>query len=281
MKKLKLVEFKETKDQYEVIQDENTELKNPVTRAWEKSVVYREFKKYDKNLNKYILVPEDSRKTYVRVESDFLEKFIPVMPKTCIFFYGMSGTFKATIMKKFLEDKDPSYIPMWSMIKPWKNLESGILKDRLTSNDLNFAALHLSYLSTFNSGEFLERNLLVERGVTDMAFYFNKNNSFYHKLEERDIKELVEEESRICNNKRIDKFLLVQEDKEFIKKVVLKEPSRREQFPTVEDYLAEQEDYINFTKKYNLIEEDKIIYIESAKDYLEKLGIEYRKEEEL
>ena len=73
------------------------------------------------------------------------------------------------------------------------------------------------------------------------------------------------------------KILLIQRDVDFIDNVVLKEKTRAERFPRgVEDYLKAQDLYIDFTKKFNKI--DEIIEITNAKNYLKKLGIDYNAE---
>jgi hypothetical protein len=45
-------------------------------------------------------------------------------------------------------------------------------------------------------------------------------------------------------------------------------------FKDVDDYLAKQKEYVDFTKKYNNI--DETITITSARDYLTSIGIDYR-----
>ena len=85
------------------------------------------------------------------------------------FYYGLSGTFKSTTIeseRKKLEDCSV----IKSMIKSWKDLETGIYSGMITRNDLNYALLHLCILEhelKYNS----HKNTLVERGVTDMAYY--------------------------------------------------------------------------------------------------------------
>jgi len=57
---MKTYTFKKTGNQYEVL-EESAEMKNPITRNWEKCVIYKSL---------------DSGKIYVREETDFREKFI-------------------------------------------------------------------------------------------------------------------------------------------------------------------------------------------------------------
>lgn len=187
-------------------------------------------------------------------------------------YYGMSGTFKRTTISSELKKNSSESYPVWSMIKPWKKHESGIFKNRLSYSDLNYANLHfciLEYLCKESDKE--SSTLLVERGVSDMIFYWLKNG---HKENEEWIRSVVEEESKIIDAP-IKKILLVQEDMDFIRNVILEEPSRRACFPGgLEDYLEQQEKYLEFTKKYNDI--SKIISIKDSRSYIENdLGLDY------
>lgn len=194
-------------------------------------------------------------------------------------YYGISGTLKRTTIESDLK-KDSSSYAMWSMIKPWKDYEKGVFNNRLPYSDLNYANLHLcrliDYVYQLPSGS--EKNmLLVERGVSDMIFYWLKKN---HQENENWIKSVVREEDFICDQNSYyipDKYLLVMEDIEFIENVILREEKRKECFPGgVLDYLKQQNEYVDFTKKYNNIEFSKIVRIKSAKSYIEQtLRIEY------
>ena len=189
------------------------------------------------------------------------------------FYYGMSGTFKTSTIQN--KNKLNLYPVVWSMIKLWKDLEVGEFKGDIIPNHLNFALLHLCNLSNILKLEETKSSstILVERGVTDPLFY-------YGQLSDERISEIEKREEDLCNsylpNCAIEKILLIQEDVEFIEKVILNEPHRRAIFPDVDSYMKKQEEYINFTRKYNNI--TKTIKIENAKEYLGSLGITFKKE---
>ena len=196
------------------------------------------------------------------------------------FFYGLSGTLKTTTINSRLSNCN-DWLVMWSGIKQWKELEDGIFSGKIEVNDLNYAINHLSRLSDF-VGEcwvWQRENLFVERGVTDMLFYKSQKTA----LEDGFIKDVVSYEDglTIYNSDydmsggviSVKKTLLVMEDKDFIIKSINSHPSRQ-LFNGVEDYLVKQKEYVDFTKKYNNI--DETITITSAKDYLTGIGIDYR-----
>ena len=190
-------------------------------------------------------------------------------------FYGLSGTFKGTTIKSILSNNQDIAV-VWSMIKTWKRLETGIYSGLIERNDLNYALLHLCNLEhTLKTTD--KKNILVERGVSDMSFY---RMSAYRNIDpdasDKWIREAVEEELRICQGQAVHKILLVQNDREFIENVVLSEKTRREVFPDLDTYLKCQDQYVKFCEKYNDISE--VITINNAKSYLESLGIEYNEE---
>lgn len=186
------------------------------------------------------------------------------------FYYGLSGTFKSTTIeseKKKLEDCSV----IKSMIKSWKDLETGIYSGMITRNDLNYALLHLCILEhelKYNS----HKNTLVERGVTDMAYYKMRIiENFGDNINDSWIIDSVKKELELCNETP-QKILLVQKDINFIKDTILKEPTRKEVFPGgLDDYLENQERYIEFTKKYNNISD--IVYINNAMNYINNLSL--------
>lgn len=193
------------------------------------------------------------------------------------FYYGMAGTFKRTTILSELEKNKEAY-PMWSMIKPWKDYEAGIFKDKLPYSDLNYANLHLcgliDHIYNIPSGSG-KNTLLVERGVSDMIFYWMKKG---HEEDEPWIKQVIREEEFICDQSSYyipEKVLLVMKDVDFIENVILRESKRRECFlGGVGNYLKQQDDYIEFTKKYNKI--SSTVTIKDAKYYIENdLGFEY------
>ena len=206
-------------------------------------------------------------------------------------YYGMSGTFKATTIKseitKWQNDHKPkknnttylldkSVDVMWSSIKPWKHYED-ILGQK--QDDLNYANLHLCRLQdyVYDENKHSVNYLLVERGVTDMLYYYYKNNKSVTP-DESWIKSIVREEDFICDQNHLyspNKILLVQKDIDFIKEVILKEPTRAKEFPGgVQDYLDNQEHYIEFTRSHNNITSE--IVIKDAEKYIEQdLGLVY------
>ena len=178
------------------------------------------------------------------------------------FFYGISGTLKTTTVDHLLKAGDCGVVR--SKIKTWKNLESGIFSGLIDYNDLNYALLHLCILE-HEVEKSKNKNILVERGITDM-FYFSLRNTGMN-VEDDVIYEAVnKEEFDICEG-NINKILLIQKDTKFIENVVLKDPVRAKIFPNgLNQYLENQEDYIEFTKKYNSITQ--IIEIKDAEKYL-------------
>lgn len=200
------------------------------------------------------------------------------MSRSVKIYYGLSGSFKGTTIDQTLRPGDEV---LHSGIKQWKFWEKNILSEKNNPNDLNFALLHLSRLMDREYSLIKDSTTFhVERGVTDMVFYWLLN----HPTEnyETIIKGLVEEEIRVSkfvggDDIEPEKILLVQKDKEFIEKIVLREKTRSDRFPGgVEDYLKAQDLYVDFTKKYNKI--SKVIEVTSARDYLKKLGVKYNTE---
>lgn len=199
------------------------------------------------------------------------------MSRSVKIFYGMSGAFKETTIKSRLRNELGSDV-MWSGIKQWKYWEE-LIKRKNGPHHLNLALLHLSRLKDkeYNIAKD-NTTLFVERGVSDMLFYW------LHSLpamseNETIIKNLIEEEIRVSKiaaggEEKPWKVLLIQRDYDFVQNIVLKELTRSECFPGgIKDYINAQDRYISFTKKYNDINE--IIEIDNAKEYLKKLGIEW------
>ena len=187
------------------------------------------------------------------------------------FYYGMSGAFKATTIKKKLEE-DKNLKVLWSMIKSWKNLENTLFNGLIEYNDLNYALLHLTMLEDkMDELDDKSSGLLVERGVTDMIFYKTRDLKVVNDMW---VDFITNYEESLCKEKP-KKILLIQNDTKFIENVILNEPSRREKFlGGVTDYLRDQERYVDFTKKHNDITE--IIEITNAEDYITNtLGMEF------
>ena len=186
-------------------------------------------------------------------------------------YYGMSGAFKTTTIKKKLEE-DKNLKVLWSMIKSWKNLENTLFNGLVEYNDLNYAMLHLCLLEEkMKDLDDKSSGLLVERGVTDMIFYKTRDLKVVNDMW---VGFITNYEESLCNEKP-EKILLIQNDVKFINDVILSEPSRREKFPGgVADYLESQNSYVDFTKKHNDI--TKIIEITNAEDYITNtLGLKF------
>lgn len=186
------------------------------------------------------------------------------------FYYGMSGAFKATTIKKKLEE-DKNLKVLWSKIKSWKNLENTLFNGLIEYNDLNYALLHLCLLEEkVDELDDKSSGLLVERGVTDMIFYKTRDLKVVNDMW---VDFITNYEESLCKEKP-KKILLIQNDTKFIENVILNEPSRREKFPDLDTYLKCQDQYVKFCEKYNEITET--IEITNAEDYITNtLGMEF------
>ena len=204
------------------------------------------------------------------------------MSRSVKIYYGLSGTFKGTTIDCSLKSGDTV---LNSGIKQWKYWENSLLGGLNNPSDLNYALLHLSRLKDMKFDLTEDSTTLhVERGVSDMLFYWLLSNPTY-KNSETLIRNLIEEEISVSMVAGGDiseptKILLVQKDYEFVRDVVLNEPTRRERFlGGVDDYMLSQDRYIEFTKKFNKISE--IIEITNARDYLRSLGLEWKDPKQL
>ena len=183
------------------------------------------------------------------------------------FFYGMSGTFKGTTINSIL-NSGQDYVAVKSMIKPWKDLEQGIFNGLIDYNDLNYALLHLCILKHEIDKKAAE-NILVERGVSDMFYFMLRNNPELN-IESEVIQNAVIKEEELCKDLGIKKILLVQKDLEFIENNVLNDLFRKATFPGgLNQYLKNQEDYVEFTKMFN--SSVSVIEIKDAYKYLDEL----------
>jgi len=182
-------------------------------------------------------------------------------------YYGMSGALKSTTIKRtYPEGK---FVVMKSDIKVWKNNRDLVfpwLKE--TETNLNYALLHLTRLEDYIKGNW---NYVIERGITDMMFY--EKNQSPETINDAVIIRATNREKEIIgkNNNDLQKILLIMKDRKFIAENVLSEKTRADWFDGVQDYLQKQDEYVEFTKKYNQI--DKEIVIDDAKTYLAKLRV--------
>ena len=180
-------------------------------------------------------------------------------------YYGLSGSLKGTT----IENKESCSQVMRSEIKVWKNNRNLLFPWIVEETNINYALLHLTRLEDYKIG-----NLVVERGVTDMMFYELKKNP--ELITSSIIENAVKREIEILGGDDVEvkKILLIMSDQEFIANRVLQEKTRHEWFKSVDDYIENQNEYIDFTETYNDISE--VIVINDAKDYItRKLGIDY------
>ena len=187
------------------------------------------------------------------------------------YFYGMSGTLKATTIGS------PRYeeaLKIWSDIKPYWNYRKTLFPEELPGTDGDFIIQRLiklnNYRELITEGELSgSKDICIERGVSDMIKCMIDNGTF--KGEDKDIYKIIEEEESIFpiwwTTRRI---LLVMLDKDFIENRVLNEINRLRYYPDLETYLKRQEEYVEFTKRYNHI--DEVIKIHNAYDYIESLN---------
>ena len=176
-----------------------------------------------------------------------------------------------------------SILKVRSMIKPWKDIMGRIFDNSKKEDHRDYALLHLCTLENkaeearmYWPGKMdcIERDINVERGVTDSFYYWTRGKIYGRETEEQ-ITRAVEEELRIVSGLGdIKKVLLINKDVDFISSVILKEPHRSQVFPGgVKEYLEEQEKYISFTGRWNKI--DDVREITNARDYIEGLGLKY------
>ena len=191
----------------------------------------------------------------------------------------MSGSFKGATLSALHDDVNVYEIR--SMIKPWKDIMGRIFGTSKPEDHRDFTLLHLCTLknkleevSEINEESYnlLDNTFLVERGVTDSLYYWTRGKIYGQETIQIIEKAVQEELDIVSGYGEIEKILLVNKDKDFIRDVVLREPHRSQVFPGgVEDYLHQQEDYIAFTARYNDITEVRVI--ENARDYIESLGL--------
>lgn len=187
-------------------------------------------------------------------------------------YYGLSGAFKGTTIKSV--ETGPI---MESAIKRWKYYQFGTFEGKTDYHDSTYGILHLVRLKDFLEGT-TEQSCVVERGITDSIFYSIYNTELETTPEDSSfIKACIEEEDKLLSGANVQRILLVQKDYDFVRDVVLKEPSRKRTFKDDPDkYMELQDKYVRFTTTYNKI--DKIININNAKEYIESLGLEYKPE---
>lgn len=178
-------------------------------------------------------------------------------------YYGLSGTLKSTTIKTTQENE----VVVKSAIKDWKKRRDKLFPWLTSETNLNYALLHLVRLLDYKE----QRSIIIERGVSDMLFYEERISP--SKMTDLICHNTIQEELNVLGECEVEKILLIMKDKNFIDTVVLKEPTRKDWFLDSSEYLQEQERYIEFTKKYNKIDNE--IVIKDAREYLASLGLEY------
>lgn len=184
-----------------------------------------------------------------------------------VIIYGMSGTLKATTIKS----KYSSYFKVLSETKPYFNIDKRYFNWSARSNNAHICSCRIMILSNYLP---TNKDIVCERGVTDFIFGLPDSNiSGMDSYDLIDINGLSELESNLLcnsNNSPIRKVLLVMKDEDFIINEVLSgEDSyyRKRLYPDLDTYFKKQNEYIDFTCKYNLINE--VVPILNARDYIE------------
>ncbi len=188
-------------------------------------------------------------------------------------YYGMSGALKGATIKSQITNKEGPYSGcgvMESAIKPWKSYQFGIFDGLTEYNDLTYAILHMVRLREFMEENSSSSSLLIERGVSDTLFY-HYNNDLGGSIQENPsfIEKVIYSETALLlpDFFKIEKILLIQNDRDFVKDVVLSDEYRKRTFNDNPDlYFDLQEKYIDFTTKYNQI--DNVVRIDNAREYV-------------
>ena len=116
-------------------------------------------------------------------------------------------------------------------------------------------------------------SVIIERGVTDSLFYYYYNKEFQSGQGREEDPNFVmsiigaENTSLLPDFSNLEKILLIQRDRDFVKDEVLNDPYRKKTFNNdPELYFDLQNMYVEFTQKYNKI--DEVIEIKNAKEYI-------------
>lgn len=189
-------------------------------------------------------------------------------------YYGMSGALKATTINNApRHEKD---LKIWSDIKPYWNYRKTLFPEELPGTDGDFIIQRLLQIQNMikltKEGCLSYYNWVIERGVSDMIKCMIDNKTFTGTDE--DIYRIIHEEYNLLDNIGFGiprKILLVMLDEDFIVDKVLNEPNRKRYYPDLETYLKRQEEYVEFTKKYNNIGEEDVINITNAYEYIDNL----------
>ena len=184
----------------------------------------------------------------------------------CTIIYGMSGSLKLTTINS---KKYENSFKILSDTKPFFSIDKNYFNWSSSPND---AHLCIHRLLTLELQGYLPDNkdVIIERGITDNIFCIpNRKLRGLEDYSKINIKGLVDRELNDLSKYKLKKILLVMNDSNFITNEVLKDKYRKSLYNDVSIYMKKQQDYIDFTCKYNLI--DEIIRIDNAFDYINKL----------
>lgn len=193
----------------------------------------------------------------------------------CTILYGMSGALKEATLKSYIYSDD---YKVYSDTKIIFDLDEKYFNWSSRVNDCHLAMHRLLTLKHLPN----DRSIVIERGITDNLFCVpNRCIQGLESYDNMDIESLVNLETKFIEEGRniaIIRKLLIMKDEDFISNVVLDENKqgrhRKAIYPDLETYMSKQNEYIDFTKKWNKI--DEIVVINNARNYIENtLGKKY------
>lgn len=188
----------------------------------------------------------------------------------CVILMGMSGSLKMTTLNSHLYQ---DYFKIYSDTKSFFELDELYFNWSARVNDCHLA---IHRLLTLSLPGYIpnDKNIIIERGVTDNIFCVpNRKLSGLESYDDMKISDLVKLESDLITKGRnisIEKVLLIMKDEEFIINKVLNGPDskcRKAIYPDIATYMKKQDEYVNFTSKWNHL--DKIVEINDAQGYIE------------
>lgn len=188
------------------------------------------------------------------------------MKNKCTIIFGMSGSCKMATINSHLYLDD---FKIYSDTKPFYDMDEAYFNWSSRPNDAHLA---IHRLLTLQLPGFLpsDKNVVIERGVTDNAFCIpNRKIQGMDRYDLIDIYGLVDLELRSLRNFEVTKKLLIMRDEDFIVNKVINERHRSALYPDLSTYLSKQDEYVKFTKKYNDIDDE--IIIADAKDYITRI----------
>lgn len=190
----------------------------------------------------------------------------------CTILYGLSGTLKMSTLNSYLYKND---FKLYSDTKSFFDIDEKYFNWSSRPNDCHLAIHRLLSLKLIPRDG---RDVAIERGVTDNLFCVpNRKLNGLESYDKMNIEGLVNLETELLSDFDVNKVLLVMKDEEFITNIVLDGPDgkhRKAIYPDLNTYMSKQNEYIEFTKKWNNIDSTVVIY--NAKGYIETtLKLEY------